>query len=911
MANFLYTLIIYPLYLLIECIYVFFNKVTYNPGISVIGVSVGITLLCLPLYAVAEKWQEIERNKEKAMEGQLKRIKETFTGDERYMMTTAYYKECHYSPMMSLRSSFGLLIQIPFFMAAYSFLSSRCSGSFLFIKNMGVPDRILTVGGFGINILPIAMTLINIIAGAIYTKGFKFKDKITIYGMALVFLVILYDSPSGLVLYWTMNNVFSLVKNIFYKLKNPLKTFFISCGILLIPATAFVFAKAHTKLANKLLFLVIVLFFYAVPFVIKLIKNLLDGKLSYLVENKKSRHTVFMLACLLLAIVTGLVIPGNLIASSPVEFADLGSHGNPQFYINNVFVIASGIFIFWAFCIYFLFGKRIQTVFAVLMVILAFSSLLNCYAFMMNYGDISNGLKFLHCSDFGGKSPASLLNLLLLAVILVLTVLFIKKGKIFSYIMGFVAFAELILGITNVVKINSEYSDYSKNFATSQAGKIEPLFTLSKNHPNVVYLYLDMAQGQFVSEQVKEWPELLEKFEGFTYYGNVLSYNGHTIMGSPGCYGGYEYTPAEMNKRDTVPLVEKHNQALLMMPRIFNEQAGFSAVMTDPSWPNHQQFCDLSFVEPFPQIKAYKTCGTYYALWAKKYMEETGLSLPDNSEKILKRNMIFYSIFRQSPIILRKLIYKNGNYWNTDDSAENGKAALDNYSALDFLKEFTKIEDTENGSYVAFVNQLTHENDTMLFEAPEYIPSPNVVNLGTSKFKNDIGYHTQMASFKLIAKWLDYLRENDIYDNTRIVIVSDHGGTSTEDDFEYAPELDAAITGGQYFGRGHYHCLLMYKDFYATSPMKLDFETFMTNADTPSLLLTGVVDNPVNPFTEKAIPADTTQLKKDGVYITACDEHQPSNNGRYTFSIKPEQWWLVKDNIFKASNWTQESPFEN
>jgi membrane protein insertase Oxa1/YidC/SpoIIIJ len=32
--------------------------------------------------------------------------------------------------------------------------------------------------------------------------------------MALIFLVLLYNSPSGLVLYWTCNNIFSLGKNL-------------------------------------------------------------------------------------------------------------------------------------------------------------------------------------------------------------------------------------------------------------------------------------------------------------------------------------------------------------------------------------------------------------------------------------------------------------------------------------------------------------------------------------------------------------------------------------------------------------------------------------------------------------------------------------------------------------------------
>ena len=36
--------------------------------------------------------------------------------------------------------------------------------------------------------------------------------------MALAFLIFLYDRPSGLVFYWTLNNLFSLIKNVFYKI---------------------------------------------------------------------------------------------------------------------------------------------------------------------------------------------------------------------------------------------------------------------------------------------------------------------------------------------------------------------------------------------------------------------------------------------------------------------------------------------------------------------------------------------------------------------------------------------------------------------------------------------------------------------------------------------------------------------
>ena len=51
-------------------------------------------------------------------------------------------------------------------------------------------------------------------AGLIYGKDMPLKSMIQLYALAAVFLVLLYNSPAGLVFYWTLNNVFSLCKNI-------------------------------------------------------------------------------------------------------------------------------------------------------------------------------------------------------------------------------------------------------------------------------------------------------------------------------------------------------------------------------------------------------------------------------------------------------------------------------------------------------------------------------------------------------------------------------------------------------------------------------------------------------------------------------------------------------------------------
>ena len=111
MLSILYTVIIYPLVQIIELVYGAFDLTFNIPGVSIIGVSVAVTLLCLPLYAVAEHWQQVERDTEKKLKPGVERIKKSFKGDEQYMILSTYYRENHYHRLWRLRSSFWVLIR--------------------------------------------------------------------------------------------------------------------------------------------------------------------------------------------------------------------------------------------------------------------------------------------------------------------------------------------------------------------------------------------------------------------------------------------------------------------------------------------------------------------------------------------------------------------------------------------------------------------------------------------------------------------------------------------------------------------------------------------------------------------------------------------------------------------------------
>ncbi|MBQ9281260.1 MAG: membrane protein insertase YidC [Treponema sp.] len=903
--DFLYTLIIYPLYTIIEVAYTLVDKITHNEGISVIGVSVAITLLCLPLYAVAEHWQEVEREKQDKMKSGLDRIKKAFSGDERYMMTTTFYRQHRYNPIMALRSSFGLLIQIPFFLAAYAFLShlpDLQGVKFLFIRDMGNPDALFSIGSFTVNILPIAMTLINCTSGIIYSKGHGIREKIQIFVMAAVFLVVLYNSPAGLVLYWTFNNIFSLVKNVFYKLRNPLKSFWIfgciACTLMLL----FVLFGFKTKAAYKAIFAALVAIVYLLPLILSLVRKIFHNLLIPLFEHNKTRSTIYLLSCVLLFILSGLTIPTSLIASSPIEFSGIGSSPNPLGYVSLTVMQAAGFFIFWPVCVYFLFNKKVQSVLTLFMAFLSISALLNSFVFMLGYGDISATLTFLNSVNFKTVSFVSFLNLILLALVFVLVTLTIskKEGKIFSYSFAIITFAMIALGVMNISTIKKEYKAFVANGNLNEVD-IEPIFHLSKNARNVVLFMLDRAESQYVEEMFKEASEFNDIFTGFTFYPNTVSFNGHTMMGAPLIYGGYEYQPLEMNKLKDELLYKKTNEALLLLPRIFTEQADFHATITDPSWSNYSAYADLSITDDYPKIDGYQTIGKYSTAWYKQH--SNGESL-DNTDALLKHNLIIFSIFRESPVILREMIYLKGKYWNSNGNLTSFTNVINNYAPLDFLTELTDISESEEGSYICMVNELTHSSIYM--QAPDYKPVQNVTDYGSSVFSKEEAYHTNISAFKRLASWINFLKENDIYDNTRIILVADHSRATSESCIEENIDLDNKIAGDNYRGRGHFHPLLMMKDFGATGELKEDM-TFMTNGDVPSLALKGIVENPVNPFTGKSIPLDTSEIKKDGVIVTSNDVHQAwLYKNLYTYPIRKDQWWRVKDSIFKASSWSQE-----
>lgn len=274
--DFLMNLLIGPLKLGFETIFSLAYRISSDPGFSIIVLSLVMNILVLPLYRQADAMQEQARQTDARLHKGVAHIKKVFSGDERMMILQTYYRQNNYRPTDALNGSVSLLLEIPFFMAAYQFLSHAAllnGAGFGPIRDLATPDGLLVLGGLTLNLLPIVMTAINCVSSALYLKGFPLKTKLQLYGMAMFFLVFLYDSPSGLVFYWTLNNLFSLVKNIFYKLKNPRKVLCVLGMILGAAMMVFGIFLYPTESVRRKVFLAAVGFAMMLPLLYRVVRS--------------------------------------------------------------------------------------------------------------------------------------------------------------------------------------------------------------------------------------------------------------------------------------------------------------------------------------------------------------------------------------------------------------------------------------------------------------------------------------------------------------------------------------------------------------------------------------------------------------------------------------------------------------
>jgi len=201
--------------------------VTGNYGLAIVIFSLGIACALAPFTLMGirsmKKMQELKPQMDRIM------AKQKTDPQKANKEMMALYKENKVSPMSGC---LPMLLQFPILIALFNsishFVELRGEG-FLWIKDLSLPDRILKLpfelpllGGY-LNILPLIMTGAMIVQMQASRNQMPTSDDNPMNKimrgptMSIIFGIMFYQFPSGLVLYWLTNSIMTLV---WYKMAN-------------------------------------------------------------------------------------------------------------------------------------------------------------------------------------------------------------------------------------------------------------------------------------------------------------------------------------------------------------------------------------------------------------------------------------------------------------------------------------------------------------------------------------------------------------------------------------------------------------------------------------------------------------------------------------------------------------------
>lgn len=213
----LYDFTLYPIEFILESMLIIFIGLTGSTFWSIVVLALSVRMLTKPLEKITGAAVKSQAQFETVLNPQLAAIKYEFSGSQRHDAITRLYQRYSYHPIFAVRSLLGLLVQLPFFIAAYFMLSGFTDMSGVVVPvlgDLGVPDSLL-FGRF--HLLPFIMTFVNILALVTVADSDR-KGLIQGLAISFVFLVLLYESPLGLIIYWTTSNLVSLGSNLLPKL---------------------------------------------------------------------------------------------------------------------------------------------------------------------------------------------------------------------------------------------------------------------------------------------------------------------------------------------------------------------------------------------------------------------------------------------------------------------------------------------------------------------------------------------------------------------------------------------------------------------------------------------------------------------------------------------------------------------
>ncbi|TCG10543.1 sulfatase-like hydrolase/transferase [Mycoplasma todarodis] len=403
---------------------------------------------------------------------------------------------------------------------------------------------------------------------------------------------------------------------------------------------------------------------------------------------------------------------------------------------------------------------------------------------------------------------------------------------------------------------------------------VDSLTTLSKNKKNVVVYFSDSLPGNGISNLLKTHPKISEKLSGFTMYDNTVSSN-YTNLGVPAILGGWDFTMDE----------QKYG--------FFKNEDGQEVVNLAHD-RMMEMFQKAGYKQAWHSLQYYATGSSKYAVEPKKAMKRIGEN--------------------------RDITVTNPAWVNQTFEGEKYNANLrPQYRHMNSLKqinEYIRLKETGKPLFKFIGNESTHT--PFAFEDKDGYHPGNANGSSRNKSMETV--------MDLFGKFVDKVKSfgKEIYDNTVILFVSDHGAHEGDKSaYKYlSPKMkkfegDFLEVNGLFESFGSTSIIrnnptILMKPFNETGKLKYNSKTLLSIYDIPQILLNEinkgkkVLDFNVNKSKNKMYSKNPLALTSRTLEVYNETHWWIESGNKHTV---PQIALRVHNNFYDFNNW-EWSPFK-
>ncbi len=337
--------------------------------------------------------------------------------------------------------------------------------------------------------------------------------------------------------------------------------------------------------------------------------------------------------------------------------------------------------------------------------------------------------------DWSKYKVDSIISLLLWLVVIALSIIIIKKYSIKEYVKvsGFITLAIFAMLSTSLIS-----TFLTTNVLTLKNGDVISSITdkninkYSKND-NFIILLLDAVDSMYFKKAMNNNPDLALSLKDFTYYPDTLSMDPYTQESIPQILSGHLYKNEE-------PYLNYFNNAMnnsILLKNLYDNNYEVNI------YENEFYYTDKNALKIANVVNYYTN-------------NDVDLDYVRYS-----KNQIRYILFRYLPFFLKK--YSRIEYLDFDSTIK-----------MNNMEPFYPFTTTFSGYQQNRDFNLDSQNNFKFIHL-QGAHLPFSFDKSLKEMETTSYYDEVEGCLALVYDYINFLKENNIYDNSRIIIMADHG----------------------------------------------------------------------------------------------------------------------------------------